>query len=228
MHVSPQALRRSIAAGQVSPEEFRSWLAALPEAAWDSALDELLELDPFVPDASELPAGCVPYLAAPVRSLLRLTDVVALDDSKTFVDVGCGVGRAAMMVHLLSGATALGVDIQAHLVALGAAVTQRLSLSRVMFTCGDACDPGALPMGDVYFMYCPFDAERVRRVLAILDERARARRIVVGCLQLRLPDCEWFEPVPSGCAELCVYRSRRWVAGATDAPGASVHGHWEE
>jgi len=181
----------------------------LPEHTWDSVVDELLELDPFVADACDLPAGCVPYLAAPVRSLLRVIDLAALDATKTFVDVGCGVGRAAMAVRLLSGATAVGVDIQPHLVALGAAVAQRLSLSRVDLTCGDACEPDKLPIGDVYFMYCPFDTKRVRRVLTTLERRASAQQITVACLQLRLPDCEWLDSIASGCAELRLYRSRR-------------------
>jgi SAM-dependent methyltransferase len=186
----------------------QAWLTQLPEAEWDAAVDELFELDPFVPDAADLPPGCVPYIAAPVSALVRLSECVALDVNATFVDVGSGVGRAALFVHLLTGARSFGVEIQPHLVALGNAAAQRLATNRVSLLHGDACDASRLPAGDCYFMYCPFDASRVKRVLAILEARAISRELTVACLQLSIPDCAWLQPVASGVADLRMYRSQ--------------------
>lgn len=200
-------LRQAIVAGEQPPAALRAWLARLDRGTGDDAIDELIGLDPFVPDAA-LPPGCVPYIAAPVSAVVRLTEAVAMDANATFVDVGCGVGRAAMLVHLLTGARAVGVEIQPHLVELGRAAVQRLALERVELSCGDACDAAHLPEGDVYFMYCPFDASRVKRVLTLLKARAQSRALTLVCLQVNIPECPWLHAVDVGAADLRIYRSR--------------------
>jgi SAM-dependent methyltransferase len=144
-----------------------------------------------------------------VSALLRVPELAVLDANTTFVDIGCGVGRAAILMNLLTGATAVGVEIQPHLVAIGNAVTQRLALSRVNLKHGDACDGELLPEGDVYFMYCPFDAARVKQVLALLERRARRRTIAVVCLQVNIPECSWLSLGATESADLRIYRSRR-------------------
>lgn len=210
-------MRRAIAEGRLSPGSFRRWLERVPALEQDAVVDELFDLDPFIADAPGLPPGSVPYIAAPVSALLRLTELLQEVSSRdaaplatlTFVDVGCGVGRAALALHLLTGAAVLGVDIQPHLVALGNAAAQRLGTSRVNLQHGDACDDAGLPDGDVYFMYCPFDAARVKRVLSMLERRARERQLLVACLQMNLPDCVWLRPLATGAAELRLYRSVR-------------------
>lgn len=223
---SVAAVRRAIAAGEFTPAAMRAWLSALPEAERDGAVDNLFELDPFVPDAADLPPGCVPYLAAPVSALIAVADALALNrdgdagdpalgdnavlgGDAAFVDIGCGVGRAVMLVHLLTGVDALGVEVQPHLVGLGRSAAQRLSLSRVQLLHGDACDVQVLPEGSVYFLYCPFDAARVKRVLSILELRARRRDIMVACLHVKIPENAWLLPVGSDAAGLQIHRSRR-------------------
>lgn len=199
-------LQNAITSRTFVPTAVRAWLTQLPEADWDAAVDELFDLDPFVPDAADLPSGCVPYIAAPVSALVRLVDSIGLASSDTFVDIGCGPGRAMMLVHLLTGARAAGIEVQAHLITLGSRVVQRFGLDHVRLSHADACDAALLPVGDVYFMYCPFGAERLSRVLGVLERRARERQIFVVGLQVNIPGCPWLEPVVSS-ADLDVFRS---------------------
>lgn len=211
-------MRREIAEGRHSPPAFRRWLERFSTSDQDRVVDELFELDPFVADAPSLPPGTVPYIAAPVSALLRLVTLLERTLSRdaasdvslknlTLVDIGSGVGRAAMLLHLLTGASARGVEIQPHLVALGNSAVQRLMLSRVTLQHGDACDDAALPNGDVYFMYCPFDAARVKQVMSLLERRARDRQLLVACLQVNVPVCAWLRPLANGDADLRLYGS---------------------
>ncbi len=203
-----EGIRQALAAKCHSPEGFRLWLDQLAPDERDGALDCLLGIDPIVADAPSLPVGCVPYLPAPVSAMLRLVELAPVTASSTFIDIGCGAGRAMALVHLLTGARCSGIDVQSHLVRLGNAVMTTLGLDGVSLREVDACEPGALPPGDVYFMYCPFNAERAKRVLAALEQVAAARPIVIGCLQMNLPACSWLDADVTTVVDLALYRSR--------------------
>jgi hypothetical protein len=110
-------------------------------------------------------------------------------------------------VHLLTGAPALGIEIQPELVAAGRALTERLHLGAVTFTCGDAARFAAvLAEGSVFFLYCPFGGERLRQVLSALETAARARVIRVGCLDLSLRAVPWLALASPGWPDLAIYR----------------------
>lgn len=203
------AFRRAIAVGEVGPRAFRQWLCAHPPAAWDRLADEVLDLDPWQADGPELPKGCVPYLAAPVASLLQLIDGLGLSEQSTFADLGCGVGRAALLVHLLTGANVLGLDVQSQLVERANTAAARLEIRAAKFTVGDMCAPSVhMPVADTYFMYCPFGGQRIIQVLDRLEARAKAATTAIGCLQLTLPPRAWLCALPSAAPALRLYRSQ--------------------
>ena len=54
----------------------------------------------------------MPYLPCPVDTLLRVIEHAPLGAADVFVDVGSGLGRAAALVHLLTGARAVGLEVQ--------------------------------------------------------------------------------------------------------------------
>jgi len=162
----------------------RDRLAAIPPAERDAWVDGMLELD--LPADGALPAGCVPYLPCPIDKLLAIADHVAPDD--VFVDVGAGIGRAAVVIHLITGARAVGIEIQPELVRVARALVARTG-ANVTIVEGDAADA---PLdGSFYFLYCPFGGERLARVLARLESIAKTRTIRVCCVDLPLPACPW-------------------------------------
>ena len=101
-------------------------------------MDRALAIGPIPDDGPELPRGCVPYLPCPVDPLLRLVEHARVQASDVFVDVGSGLGRAAALVHLMTGARAIGLEIQPALVAAARDMTARLRLPDVTFVEGDA------------------------------------------------------------------------------------------
>lgn len=200
-------MRRSLSAGATSPAAFRAALLGLAERERDAWVDEVFGLDELPSDGPELPRGCVPYLPCSVERVLRLLALAEVGAGDVFVDVGSGVGRATALAHLLTGAGAIGIEIQPELVARARALAARLNAPRVTVIEGDAARlTRYVPIGSVFFLYCPFSGARLDEVMMALEAIARTRVIRVCCADLPLPACPWLEPV-SLEPDLGVYRS---------------------
>jgi SAM-dependent methyltransferase len=206
---SAGAARARIERGAHDAAWFRSALARVPAAERDGWIDLVLGLGELPDDGPELPRDCVPYLPCAVSVLSSVIDRTPMDGSDVFVDVGSGTGRAAAVVHLLTGAPAIGIEIQPRLVRAARALAERLQLSRASFVEGDAAElTRTLPAGSVYFLYCPFGGERLARWLASIEPLARARPIRICCVDLLLPSRDWLA-LDSAGGELAIYRSTR-------------------
>jgi SAM-dependent methyltransferase len=176
--------------------DFRAELLAVPPLERDDWVDRRLGTGDLPADGP-LPPGCVPYLPAPVAALLALAEHVRA--TYTFVDVGAGTGRAAILVHQLTGARVVGLEIQPQLVDAARRAVARLGLGPISFELGDAAELVGRVRGDVYFLYCPFSGPRLAQVLENLARPAR-----VACLDM--PPLDGHELVASPSAGLAIYR----------------------
>lgn len=202
---SAERARTEIERG-VRPPWFRDALTAVPAVERDAWVDRALGLGELPSDGPDLPSGCVPYLPCPVDSLLRAVDHAPVRASDVFVDVGSGVGRAPVLVHLLTGARAVGLEIQPHFVVAARELAARLS--RVSFVEGDAVELAEhLSVGSVFFLYCPFGGERVKTLLSALELIARTKTLTICCVDLPLPPCSWLLSEPSVGPDLAIHRS---------------------
>jgi len=172
-------------------------------------LDVVLGLETVeVEDGPALPLGCVPYLPCPVDAVLRMVAQAGVQASDVFVDVGSGVGRAAVLVHLLTGASTIGVEIQPPLVAASRELALRVNGSRFAPVEGDATTlTGHLINGSIFFLYCPFSGARLEKVLDDLEGIARTRPVRICCVDLPLPARPWLTLVAPPAHDLAVYRS---------------------
>lgn len=206
---SAERMRERITSAPPTPAGFRAALSSVPAAERDAWLDVVLGLDAIPDDGPELPRGCVPYLPCGVDVLLRMVEHAGVRDSDVFVDIGAGVGRAAALVHLLTGASAIGLEIQPALVRVSRDLIARLGSRRVTAIEGDAVTlTGSVTSGSVFLLYCPFSGERLAKVLDALEGIARTRQIRVCCVDLPLPPRAWLTLVSPPFEELAVYCSR--------------------
>jgi SAM-dependent methyltransferase len=187
---------------------FRAALLSVPPTERDAWVDRVFGLHGLPDDGPELPRGCVPYFPCSVDAVLRMVDQARVRSTDVFVDVGSGLGRTAALVHLLTGAGAIGIEIQSGLVRAARDLAARMVLSRVSSIEGDAATlTGFLTIGSVFFIYCPFSGDRLATVLAHLGTIARTRTIRVCCLDLPLPRCPWLTLEPQVSGDLAIYRS---------------------
>lgn len=189
---SAESMRALLANAQASPEVFRAALTKVSPTDRDAWLDLVFELDAVPDDGSALPRGCVPYLPCSVNALLEIAAHARVQSSDVFVDVGSGVGRAAVLMHVVTGAAAIGLEIQPALVQAARGLAKRLGTGRVNIIEGDAAlTTGTIVTGSVFFLYCPFSGDRLEKVLDDLEPIARTKSIRVCCVDLPLPPRPW-------------------------------------
>lgn len=214
---SAERIRSLLSSAPPAPAELRAALMRIPPADRDAWLDVVLGLDSLPDDGPALPRGCVPYLPCGVDVLLRMVEHAEVQASDVFVDIGAGVGRAAALVHLVTGASAIGLEIQPALVHAAREMVARSGLSSVAQVEGDAAQlAGFITTGTVFFLYCPFSGERLEKVLDELEAIARTRQIRVCCVDLPLPARPWLTLVSPASEDLEVYRSAAVVHAIED------------
>jgi SAM-dependent methyltransferase len=189
-------------------DTLRTTLDSLPSHGRDAWLDRVFDVDSLAADGHELPRGCVPYMPCPVDLLLQMVDGAQVENGDVFVDIGSGVGRAVALVHCLTAAGAIGIEIQPNLVESSRALARDLNKSRIAIIKGDAVDLVTfIQTGTVFFLYCPFSGERFERVLDELQGIAMTRPIRICCLGLPVVNRPWLELMSPENGELLIYRS---------------------
>jgi len=203
-----ESIRSLIVRSLASSAMFRAALTSVPPLERDPWLDLVFGLQSLPDDSSELPQGCVPYLPCSVDAILRIVDCAGVQASDVFVDVGSGVGRAAVLVHLLTGASTIGLEIQSQLVHASRDLMTRLNVSRFSPVQGDAVElTEFMTIGSIFFLYCPFGGARLEKVLDDLEPIARTRPIRVCSVDLPLPSRRWLTPMVPPSGDIAVYRS---------------------
>lgn len=175
----------------------------MPFVDRDAWVDELLGIEVPPPDMPDLPRGAVPYLPCGVDEILAMVREAPLSPDDVLVDIGSGLGRVVLLGHLLSGARAVGIELQQHLVASAAQRADALHLAGVSFVHANAADV-ALD-GSVFFLYAPCNGEMLTRVLHRIEQVARRRRVVVGTVDLELHDVPWLLPRATSSRALTLY-----------------------
>src|SRR5205814_4709852 len=99
----------------------------------DVVVDGVLAIESHA-DLGELPdPEMVHYEPTPARIVLDFADHVPLTAADVFVDIGSGLGRVVILVNLLTGVRAKGIEINPLLCADAQRKARDLGLSNVDF-----------------------------------------------------------------------------------------------
>ncbi len=197
--------RAALQSGALRGAALWTQLLAVSPFARDAFTDELLGFSEPPPDIANLPPGAVPYWPCEVDEILAMVKHVPLRQDDELVDLGAGLGRVVILAHLLSGARACGIEIQAPLVKCAKAYAEELALHEVTFFHADAADV-ALD-GSVFFLYAPFNGKMMTQVLGRLHAVARRRPIVLCAVGLEFPKENWLRRRQIGSPALSLYDS---------------------
>jgi SAM-dependent methyltransferase len=207
LRLRARTARAEISSGALRGTALLELIRSIPIFDQDAWVDELLGIEEPPPDIPDLPRGSVPYLPSGVEEILAMVVEAPVQPDDELVDLGSGLGRVAILAHLLSGARASGVEIQEPLVRSARARCAELGLADVSFVHGNATE--AALDGSIFFLYAPFNGEMLARVLRRLEEVARRRAIVLCAVGLELPDVPWLLPRETSSISLTLYDSHR-------------------
>lgn len=135
--------------------------------------------DRAIPDPTrKLEAGMVFYQKTPARIIFELTRLAELSRDDVFYDIGSGLGQAAILVNLLSGCTARGIEYEPAFCEFARTSAAELNLSNVEFINTNALH-GDYTEGTVFFLYTPFEGSMLQNLLDILQNESRKRPISI-------------------------------------------------
>ncbi|WP_162902905.1 class I SAM-dependent methyltransferase [Taibaiella koreensis] len=125
---------------------------------------------------SERETGMVFYQKTPARVILQLTQQAAFSKNDVFFDLGSGLGQVCILVHLLTGVPATGIEYEPACCRYATVCAQQLDLPAVTFINQDA-RKADYSGGTVFFMYTPFEGGMLQQVLLLLKHEAARRAI---------------------------------------------------
>jgi hypothetical protein len=210
--------RERVRRGGLRGEDLLAWLGGHPPAARDAAMEQLLGIEkPASTLGTPLGGDRMPYMPSAIAPIVRAVLDVPIAQGDVFVDLGAGLGKVVMAVHLLTGARARGVEVQPSLVAEARGRAAELALDGVEFVAGDALTAD-LDDATVVFLYLPFTGAVLEGVLRRLEAVAHRRQLVLCALGLDLRGADWIAPRPTEEFWLSIYDSR--IEGAEPRPAS--------
>jgi predicted RNA methylase len=144
----------------------------------DALVHGLLLTEPVPRETKTRTPEMVQYEATPAGVALDLVDRVDPGTRDVFYDLGSGLGHIVFLVHLLTGITCKGVELEPAFCDYARRCATRLSLSRVSFLNVDARDADYSD-GTIFFMFTPFTGVMLQEVLDRLRDEAQQRAIRV-------------------------------------------------
>jgi len=181
-------IRKDIQQGNA--EGLRSWIDHCrdgddpqPGLGYDH-LDDLIAGVLQIPDPVEVIRPRheqVFYQPTPVRHALAMIEQSGLTENDLLVDVGSGLGQLCIVASILTGAQAIGIEIERAYIECARECVRNLQMSRIEFLHADAREAD-LSVGTVFHLYTPFNGSILRTVLNRLQHESTNRSIKVCTL----------------------------------------------
>jgi len=161
----------------------------------DSLLNGLLRIDVIPEETRTREPEMVSLQPTPARVVLEMIEKAEITEDDGFYDLGSGLGQVPILVHLLTGARAKGIEFEPAYCDYARRCARELNLSGVEFMNVDARD-ASYSGGTVFFMYTPFRGKLLEEVLGRLQDESRTRTIRIctyGPCSLQMSDRRWLE-----------------------------------
>lgn len=147
----------------------------------DVLVDGLLNTEPLPSETVARSDEMIHLESTLARVLLELVDRVPMGADDLFYDLGAGLGRVVILVHLLTGVRARGVEIQPGFCEYARRIAAQFALTGVEFICADAREPDYQD-GTIFYLFTPFIGATLRTVLNRLQHVAALHPITLCTL----------------------------------------------
>lgn len=195
----------------------RPWLdVGIPSGQHYDVLDHILAgvlaLDEPAVEESALPPEMVFYQPSPARHIIDGIARARITANDVVLDLGAGLGHVPILVHILTGARALGVEREPAYVVRAMEAVSGLGLRGVEIVTGDARD-AELSEANVFYLFTPFIGTVLRDVVASIEREARRRPVRVVTLGpcsrtfARMPWLRSDDPDPAAAERIVVFHS---------------------
>ncbi len=134
---------------------------------------------PTMPEQTkDLEPEMVYYQKTPARIVFELVEKAHFTKEDVFFDLGSGLGQVAILVNLLTGITAKGIEFEPTFCDYARNCAAALNLSNVTYINADA-RKADYSEGTVFFMFTPFRGEILQEVLELLRKESQLRKIKI-------------------------------------------------
>jgi hypothetical protein len=160
--------------------------------------------------------GMVRYEPTPVSVILELYDQILSTSADVFCDLGSGLGKVVMLLHLLAQIPCIGVEFEPAYYRYALQRGVQLGLSGARFINADACDAD-VSAATVFYLFNPFGGQIFNRVLSRLEAEARKRPITIcsyGAGTPPLNELSWLQVADPGTVDevcLAIFKSTSGV-----------------
>jgi hypothetical protein len=179
----------------------------------DVLIDGIFALHDAPTPTLPLAAEMVHCEETPALVILDLVNQIDFGPNDVFYDLGSGLGQVAMLVHLLTGVAARGVEIEPAFVAFARQQAAALGVAGVEFMEGDAQTVDYRD-GTVFFLFTPFRGALLQRVLSQLQQAAQHHPIQLctfGPCTPAVAETPWLHTLTAGASHqyrLTIFESR--------------------
>jgi SAM-dependent methyltransferase len=198
--------RARIEAGGLRGRELITWLAEYPPEQRDMAMEQLLGIVHRPLGKPELHPELVGYIPSGIAPIVQAVRLIPVGAEDSFVDVGSGLGKVAMAVHLLSGAEVRGIELQPELVDAARERARALGLDAISYELADA-RVADFSGASVVFLYLPFTGGTLDAAMRRIEAAAQQRQLVVCTLGLDLGAYGWLRERATDELWLSIYDS---------------------
>lgn len=145
----------------------------------------------------DLEPEMVYFQKTPARIVFELVEKSHFVQEDVFFDLGAGLGQVAILVNLLAGIKAKGIEFEPAFCDYAQDCAATLHLSDVTFINEDA-RKADYSEGTVFFMFTPFRGEILQEVLEILRQESLSRKIKIityGPCTTHVAQQDWLKPI---------------------------------
>jgi SAM-dependent methyltransferase len=131
----------------------------------------------FMPAAiPERKPGMVFFQKTPARIVFQMAALMKLNCDDVFFDIGSGLGQVAILVNLLGGTKATGIEYEAAYCDYAKECAAQLNLHNVEFINANAVDVN-YSAATVLFVYTPFEGNMLKEMVEVLRKAAQRKPI---------------------------------------------------